>query len=124
MADTHCAACERIEPWREPWPVCRSCSTPVCPDHMAPDSLQDHDERGLDCVCQPCQRLAEGLAAGLTLNTQWHLWHVAESILAPSNQNLLNGDLVACFRDVAQMAMAAKETAKELAPRPHGEPQP
>ncbi len=75
-------------------------------------SKEDHDERGLNCICQPCQRLAEGLAKGLNLNDQWNLWHVCESVLSPSNQNLLNGDLVACLRDMAQEIILIRDAAK------------
>ena len=117
MAGTHCVACERIEPWSAPWPRCESCSEPVCPDHVADGTLIEGDrERDERCYCVSCKRLQDGLEASANITDQWNLWHVAESVLSPTNQNLLNGDLVACFRDMAQELVLLRS------PVDHGEP--
>lgn len=116
MANT-CAVdgCLNTEPdgsWGNVWPVCRVCATPVCADHIAPGSEQDHDERGVDVVCRSCQTLEEGLRTSATLDGQWSLWHVCESVLTPTNQNLLNGDLNACLRDMATEILLGRDMAK------------
>jgi hypothetical protein len=108
--------CKAVEPtgyMSEQWPRCRVCATGVCADHIAPGSEQDHDERGIDVICQPCQRLTEGLASGLNLNTQWNLWHVCESVLAPTNENLQRGDLLACLKDICQEVLLLRDTHTE-----------
>ncbi len=113
-------ACTAVEPtgyMSESWPWCRSCSEPVCAAHVAPETLTDADEgKGPTCLCLACKRLVDGLTASANLTDQWNLWHVAESVLSPSNENLLAGDLVACFRDVVQELVLLRS------PVDHGEP--
>ncbi len=61
-------SCKAVEPtgyMSESWPRCRCCATGVCPDHIAPGSEIDHDERGMDVLCQPCELLMHGLTAVL-----------------------------------------------------------
>lgn len=111
MANT-CAVdgCQHAEPvYDQPWPSCRVCATPVCADHIAPGSAQDHDERGVDVVCRSCQTLEEGLRKSATLDGQWSLWHTCEMVLSPTNQNLRNGDLNACLRDLATEILLGRE---------------
>lgn len=48
---SRCAVCARLSETFMLWPVCRSCSEEVCPEHQAPGTL---DDEAWGCLCTTC----------------------------------------------------------------------